>query len=83
MLMLDHLKADQMTSGAFMDNAASRAVSRKLGYVSNGTDRYAVNGELKIDARLLLTAERFAEFRPEWTVQVDGLDGCLPLLGLA
>lgn len=82
MVMFDHLKAEQMTSGAFTDNAASLGVSRKLGYLPNGFERYSVKGELKTDARLLLTPERFAEFRPEWTVQVDGLDECLPLLGL-
>jgi RimJ/RimL family protein N-acetyltransferase len=80
MLMFDHLKAEQMTSGAFTDNTASQAVSRKLGYVLNGTDRLAIEGKPRIDNRFLLTRERFAEFRPEWTVQVDGLDDCLPLL---
>lgn len=35
----DHLDAEYVTSGAFTDNPASRAVSRKVGYVENGQRR--------------------------------------------
>ena len=33
--------------------------------------------------RLVVTAQRFAEHRPKWTVEVDGLTPrCLELLGV-
>jgi RimJ/RimL family protein N-acetyltransferase len=66
-------------SGAFVDNAASQAVSRKLGYRPDGTQRLAIKGELAVNVRLLLTPEWFD--RPEWKVGVAGLDGCRELLG--
>jgi RimJ/RimL family protein N-acetyltransferase len=79
MFSFDHLQADRMMSGAFVDNAASQAVSRKLGYRPDGTQRMAVKGKLAVNVRLLLTPEWFE--RPEWKVEVAGLDGCRELLG--
>ncbi len=38
-LVFDHLDAVQITSGAWRDNPASRAVSRKVGYRENGVRR--------------------------------------------
>ncbi|GAA0906248.1 hypothetical protein Vau01_113580 [Virgisporangium aurantiacum] len=38
-LLFDHLDAEEITSAAFTDNPASLAVSRKVGYVDNGTVR--------------------------------------------
>ena len=35
-LCFDHLGFTEITSGAFLDNPESRAVSRKVGYVENG-----------------------------------------------
>ncbi|SHE69411.1 GNAT family N-acetyltransferase [Streptoalloteichus hindustanus] len=77
----DHLDALQARSDAFVDNAASLAVSRKLGYVEDGTTRRVRRGRPVVDQRLLLTRERFAEHRPGWTVEVAGLAACRPLLG--
>lgn len=37
--LFDHLDFAEITSGAFADNAASNAVSRKVGYRPNGVDR--------------------------------------------
>ena len=37
--LFDHLGAEEITSAAFLDNPASLAVSRKLGYVDNGQIR--------------------------------------------
>jgi RimJ/RimL family protein N-acetyltransferase len=79
MFAFDHLLADRMMSGAFVDNEASHGVSRKLGYRPDGTQRIAVNGKLAVNVRLLLTPEWFE--RPEWKVGVTGLDGCRELLG--
>ncbi|MBP2321626.1 RimJ/RimL family protein N-acetyltransferase [Kibdelosporangium banguiense] len=79
MFAFDHLHAEQMSSGAFADNKASHAVSRKLGYRPDGTERMAVKGKLATNVRLRLTPETFV--RPQWPVEVDGLDGCAELLG--
>jgi RimJ/RimL family protein N-acetyltransferase len=38
-LAFDHLDADEVTSGAFVDNPSSLAVSRKVGYRDNGRHR--------------------------------------------
>ncbi len=59
-LMFDHLDAAQVTSGAFLDNPASLAVSRKLGYRPNGQVRHERRaGELAVNQHLVLTPENF------------------------
>lgn len=55
----DELGAAEITSGAFVDNPASLAVSRKLGYRSNGTERMARRGELATLQRLVLAPADF------------------------
>ena len=45
-LLFDHLGFTEITSGAFADNPASLAVSRKVGYRVNGTERFERRGEL-------------------------------------
>ncbi|MFL6131130.1 MAG: GNAT family N-acetyltransferase [Mycobacteriales bacterium] len=76
------LGAEQARSGALADNAASLAVSRKLGYVEDGTARHCVRDRLVTDRRLLLDRARWEAHRTV-PVQIDGLPPCLPLLGLA
>jgi RimJ/RimL family protein N-acetyltransferase len=76
----DHLGAVQARTSAYADNAASLRVSRSLGYVDDGTLRDSRRGEPAVQLRLLLTADRFAPFRPHWKLEVVGLDECLPLL---
>lgn len=82
-LAFDHLGAAQVTSGAFVDNAASNRVSEKLGYRHNGYDLFARQGKSARLNRFVLTAEdwerRPDNLRPE--VEVSGLQECLPLLG--
>jgi RimJ/RimL family protein N-acetyltransferase len=80
-LAFDHLVARSARSAAFPDNGASLAVSRRLGYLPDGTDTRVRRGEPVDQVRLLLTAERFAAHRPAWPLEVDGLDGCRGLLG--
>ena len=77
----DHLGATQARSGAWEDNAASLAVSRKLGYLPDGTHRGVRRDQPATEMRLLLTAERFAACRPEWTLQVDGAKPVVAMLG--
>ena len=56
----DHLDADEVTSAAFADNPASNAVSRKVGYLTNGIMRKPRRpGEWKGSQQWLLTRETF------------------------
>jgi RimJ/RimL family protein N-acetyltransferase len=82
-LAFDHLGAEQARSSAFSDNVSSLAVSRRLGYREDGTYRQSIRGGPATQVRLLLTAERHATHRPPWRVEVEGLPGCLALLGAA
>jgi RimJ/RimL family protein N-acetyltransferase len=75
------LDVEEATSVAFMDNHASRAVSRKLGYASDGTERRVVRGALAFDDRQRLTRAAWERHRTV-PVTIEGLEPCLPLLGL-
>lgn len=55
----DYLDAAEITSGAFLDNPASLAVSRKVGYRPDGTKRLARRGEVAVNQGLVLTPDRF------------------------
>lgn len=79
LLAFDHLGATTARSEAHADNPASLRVSEKLGYRADGSNTRAVRGVAATEVRLVLAAERF--LRPEWTLEVDGLDGCRALLG--
>jgi len=75
------LGAREATSDAFLDNAASNAVSRALGYEENGTDWATRRGEpCRLQRWLLSRASWEAAARPDITL--SGVDECLPLLGL-
>lgn len=76
----DHLGAEEITSGAFVDNPASLAVSTKVGYSPNGRMRMKRReGELAINQKLVLTAERFIRGDP---IQVRGAEELRRFLGL-
>ena len=74
------LGAEQARSGAFTDNAASLGVSRKLGYVDDGTARHVVRDRRVTERRLLLDRARWETHRTV-PVEIEGLGPCLPLLG--
>jgi RimJ/RimL family protein N-acetyltransferase len=74
----DWLGATRMMSEAFDDNHASLAVSRKLGYVPDGTQILARRDKPATNVRLLLTPDAFV--RPDWRLTVSGLEPCLPFL---
>ena len=58
--VFDHLEAAEVTSGAFADNAASLAVSRKVGYRHNGVRRVQRRpGEVATNISLVLTPDTF------------------------
>ncbi|HVE97081.1 MAG TPA: GNAT family N-acetyltransferase [Pseudonocardiaceae bacterium] len=79
MLAFDHLGAATARSGAFTDNPASLRISEKLGYRTDGVNIHARRGMAATELRLLLESSHFV--RPDWTLEVDGLDGCRQLLG--
>ncbi|MDQ3763605.1 MAG: GNAT family N-acetyltransferase [Actinomycetota bacterium] len=79
LLAFDHLSATVARSGAFVDNPASLRVSEKLGYHRDGANTRVRRGTAVTEIRLVLQEAHFV--RPEWTLQVDGLDGCRGLLG--
>ncbi|KID29368.1 acetyltransferase, ribosomal protein N-acetylase [Prauserella sp. Am3] len=74
------LDAEVARSSTFEDTPTSMAVSRKLGYVEDGTSRHAVLGEVRTARRMLLTRETW-ERTGTVEVTVEGLEPCLPLLG--
>ena len=79
-LLFDHLAFTEVTSGAFVDNPASLAVSRKVGYRVNGVERYERRGELAEMTMLTLRPEDLV--RPDVAVEVTGADRVRRLLGV-
>lgn len=75
------LEAEWALSGAFIDNPASLAVSRRLGYLPDGIVRRPVRGRAAVEQRLRLDREQWAEHRTLEAVAVTGLEPCLPLFG--
>jgi RimJ/RimL family protein N-acetyltransferase len=56
----DGLRAEEVTSAAFLDNPASLAVSRKVGYRENGVVRLKRReGEMALNQKLVLTPDTF------------------------
>lgn len=78
-LLFDHLGAAEVTSGAFLDNPASLAVSRKVGYRYTDTKRVARQGELALHAQLRLAPDDLVRGEP---VQVSGVEPLRRFLGL-
>jgi RimJ/RimL family protein N-acetyltransferase len=76
----DHLGATRARSAAFVDNAASRRVSEKLGYRPDGSFTQARRGTRAEKTRFLLERDTFR--RPGWTLRVEGVEACLPALGV-
>jgi RimJ/RimL family protein N-acetyltransferase len=80
-LAFDHLGAEVAETEAFLDNPASNRVSLALGYEPNGFGRLAPRGLPRETQRFRLTREGWlARRRPD--VSVEGLEGCIRLLGL-
>jgi RimJ/RimL family protein N-acetyltransferase len=75
------LGAEEATSGAFEDNPASHAVSRKLGYQPDGVNRHVSRGAMVIERRMRLTRAAWERHRTI-AVTVDGLAPCLPMFGI-
>lgn len=75
----DHLGAEQITSGAFDDNPASLAVSRKVGYQPNGSGRFVREGKLAHEQKLVLTPATFN--RPAEQLRVTGAEELVAFVG--
>lgn len=79
--LFDHLDAEEITSAAFVDNPASGAVSRKVGYSPNGQTREKRrDAELAIAQRLVLRPSDL--IRSQYAVDVEGLAPLRRDLGL-
>ena len=77
----DHLDAEEVTSGAFTDNAASLAVSRKVGYRLGGQKRLRRReGELAVNQQLVLRPEDLV--RGDQSIAVEGLPAFRRSIGL-
>jgi RimJ/RimL family protein N-acetyltransferase len=81
-LAFDSLAALEARSSAFLDNPASLRVSRKLGYADDGTEVYAREGRRAVEQRFCMSVEAWRAVLRE-PVEIEGLEPCLPLLGLA
>ncbi|MDO5644798.1 MAG: GNAT family N-acetyltransferase [Dermabacter sp.] len=76
-----HLKADRAESSALVTNTPSLRVSRRLGYVDNGTQMVVEGGKACLHQRVLVTPQTFV--RPDTPVQVEGLTpDLITLLGV-
>ena len=84
-LAFDGLGAEVAETEAFADNPASIGVSRSVGYEDNGVGRLAPEGEPREMIRFRMTRARWDQVRAERAfpdVAIDGLERCLPLLGV-
>ncbi|MFD9126050.1 GNAT family N-acetyltransferase [Kitasatospora sp. NPDC059571] len=76
------LGAEEATSAAFSDNAASLAVSARLGYRPDGVTRDAVRGRPVVSHRLRLTRADW-ELTERPRIEMAGLAACLTQFGAA
>jgi RimJ/RimL family protein N-acetyltransferase len=76
----DGLGARVAESEAFLDNAASNAVSRSLGYEDNGFGSLAPQGVARVTQRFRMTADGWRS-RPRPPLGIEGLDACLDMFG--
>jgi len=81
-LAFDHLGARVAESEAFIDNPASNKVSLAIGYQPNGYGQLSPRGVPRATQRFRMTVDDWRA-RPRPEVEVEGLEGCLDLFGLA
>ncbi len=84
-LLFDGLGAQEATTGAFVDNAPSNGVTRRLGYRANGEEWHAREGSAARTLKYAMSREdwerRPDELRPD--VLIEGADAARAFLGLA
>jgi RimJ/RimL family protein N-acetyltransferase len=80
-LAFEGLGAREATSGAFADNASSNAVSRRVGYDSDGAFHVAREGEAALHHRYVMSRERWESLRADHVallgsaIDLAGIDG--------
>jgi RimJ/RimL family protein N-acetyltransferase len=80
-LLFDHLGFEEITSAAFVDNPASLAVSRKVGFRPTSVSRIKRReGELALNQGLVLTPEDFD--RGDVEIEVTGAEPVRAFIGL-
>jgi RimJ/RimL family protein N-acetyltransferase len=84
-LLFDGLHAQEATTAAFADNAASLGVTRKLGYLASGRRRLAREGVAADSLGFAMSRDQWlarpAALRPSLTV--TGADAVADLLGIS
>lgn len=76
------LDAEWAVSSAFLDNPASLAVSRKLGYADDGLELYAgATGPARPERRLRLSRTTWESLHTV-PVEITGLDACRAMFGI-
>ncbi len=76
----DGLGATSAESSAFLDNTASNAVSRSLGYEENGRTALAPQGVSREMQRFRMTLAGWRS-QPRPPLDIEGLDACRELFG--
>jgi RimJ/RimL family protein N-acetyltransferase len=76
----DGLGARVAETSAFLDNAASNAVSRALGYAENGVGSMAPDGVARPSQNFRMTDEMW-HARPRPPLTIEGLDACRDMFG--
>jgi RimJ/RimL family protein N-acetyltransferase len=76
----DGLGARVAETSAFLDNAASNAVSRALGYEENGFGSLAPQGVARVTQQFRMTEEGWRS-RPRPALAIEGLEGIRDLFG--
>jgi RimJ/RimL family protein N-acetyltransferase len=80
-LAFEGLGATEAASDAFVDNPASNAISRDLGYEPNGSEWATRQGEPALLNRWRLTRDRW-ELRRRDDIELHGVEACRALLPL-
>jgi RimJ/RimL family protein N-acetyltransferase len=78
----EHLGAERITSGAFLDNPASQRVSQATGYEANGTNFVIRRGVVAEQVRFVLTKQSWETNEACALITVEGFEPCRPLFGL-
>lgn len=76
----DELGAEVARSGAYLDNPASQAVSRAIGYRENGRRREAPRGVPKVMVDFELTRQEWSEVAVRFkAARIKGVEACIDM----
>jgi RimJ/RimL family protein N-acetyltransferase len=81
-LAFEHLKAEEITSAAWVDNVASNRVSIAAGYEPNGVARNERRGKPDKTQRYVITRERWETTHEPNSVTVTGFEHCRSMFAL-